>query len=678
MPESVSGIFRAAKRDGWAHRARSGRGGGVEYAIASLPTDIQAQIKQRAAASIVKAPIVAHTGEVRVQRGVVGVQQCLPGLNDAERLVADARKGVLLALKRIQAGAGCSQEAALTTLLTQAAAGEIEPLLLTQLRAAKTARGRKSGSDLPSHRTLMRWLALGKVNDLAPKKVQPDMALPDWAKTFLMHYRQPHKPTVVDAYARFAAEWSQSDADVERVVPSIHAVRRFLDKLPADLLARGRHTGAELKALLPYVRRDWSVLRPNDVWVGDGHGLKAQIAHPDHGKPFVPEVTLVLDGASRMVVGWSLALSENQIAVSDAIRYGVQLHGKCLIYYSDNGAGQVAKSLDDPTLGCLPRLNIHHETGIPGNPQGRGLIERAHKTILLRLAEQFPTFRGGKMDKETLRKTSRAIESALKRGETPPQLPTWNQLLDGLEQVIAWYNNEHQHSELPRNPATGKRYTPAAYYAAHIVAESIEQPDDEQLRDLFRPYVLRAVDRGWVRLWHNRYFADDLAQLNNGSQVRVGYDIHDANSVVIRDLEGRFICTAAWNGNTRAAFPIPFVERLAGDRAERMIQRGQEIIDKADAELARTYSGHQPTAIAAPSNSIWDVPALEGELVPDNVISLPTPATARRPIFSADYEKFDWLIANPDHVSAEDRTWLAWYRTTSEHQDIYGSVSAAG
>ncbi len=42
MPDTHSAVVRRAKRDGWEDRRCSGRGGGREYALASLPAETQA------------------------------------------------------------------------------------------------------------------------------------------------------------------------------------------------------------------------------------------------------------------------------------------------------------------------------------------------------------------------------------------------------------------------------------------------------------------------------------------------------------------------------------------------------------------------------------------------------------------------------------------------------------
>lgn len=75
----------------------------------------------------------------------------------------------------------------------------------------------------------------------------------------------------------------------------------------------------------------------------------------------------------------SLSLSENVIAVTDALRYGIATHGKPFLYYSDNSSGETNLTLDADVTGILRRLEIDHPTVIAGNPQGRGIIERLNR-----------------------------------------------------------------------------------------------------------------------------------------------------------------------------------------------------------------------------------------------------------------------------------------------------------
>lgn len=152
-------------------------------------------------------------------------------------------------------------------------------------------------------------------------------------------------------------------------------------------------------------------------------------------------------------------------AVADALRFAMMTNGIPAIYYSDNGGGQINKTMDADIVGILPRLGVHHETGIPGNPQGRGIIERVMKTLAHPIARAFPTYFGPNADSDTVRQTLTAVDSLAKRQTdvakigkdlTPKQksaigkLPTWGELFVVIEQAVHWYNTEHKHEVIRR------------------------------------------------------------------------------------------------------------------------------------------------------------------------------------------------------------------------------------
>ena len=141
--------------------------------------------------------------------------------------------------------------------------------------------------------------------------------------------------------------------------------RRALQKVDNVTLIKARHSGSARAARLPFKRRDTSMLRPLDVWLIDGHTFKAKVRHPDHGAPFAPELTIVMDAATRLICGWSVALAENVFAVGDALRHAIGQYGVPAIVYTDNGAGETARAMDCPVDGFMTRLGIEHRTGIP-------------------------------------------------------------------------------------------------------------------------------------------------------------------------------------------------------------------------------------------------------------------------------------------------------------------------
>lgn len=559
-----------------------------EYALSGLPEQIQTELCQSFSHSIVTNKPKALP---------VFRQVALETLTEKQRQIADARMALVAyvgELEQVQ-----SRIKAIKHLCDAAKCGEISAELMRLVDTANAKNGNNCGRVL-SPRTLNQWVidyhkcstAEERLRALAPGQRQAQkLEELTWLPDFLMAYRNTNGVNITEAYAMFKAQWHMHYADqplMLSMLPSLDRVRRGLAKLPRHIKEIGRKTGASLRALNTYVKRDWSVLKANDVWVGDGHSMKMKVQHPDHGRPFVPELTLVMDAPSRFIVGWSVSLAENALAVADAIRNGIENHGIPAIYYSDNGGGEKNWTLDGDITGILPRLGINHQTGIPGNPQGRGIIERVNQTLAIRIARQFETYHGRGADRDTVRQTSTAVislDKAIRQGRTEltdkqrwavGKLPTWQQFIDAVEAGIDWYNNEHTHREIGCTPAQKRRELLAD--TELLLITPIEA------RDLFRPSVMRVAQRGWVSVFNNQYFHQKLLDVD-GKSVQVALDIHNPSAVIIRDESGAFICEAILDGNKRDAFPMSFVEKARKDRHQRRAKLKQEQLDEINAEL---------------------------------------------------------------------------------------------
>lgn len=587
IPQSHKNVLEKAKRENWIAQKRKGKGGGTEYELASLPQEIQDEIRSKFAVAVVnKKPSLPAVKEVD-----------LSSLTTKQRQVADARMALVAAVSQLEQT--MPRIKAVTYFCESAKCGQLSADLMQLVETANAKNGNGSARVL-SVRTLNQWVidyhkaetAEERLKALAPSQRKAKKAEElAWLPEFLAVYRNTNGVNIAEAYDEFAARWKAAFYDQPlrlAQLPSLSTVRRGLEKLPKLIKEIGRKTGAEIRAMNTYVKRDWSVLKANDVWVGDGHSMKMKVAHPEHGRPFIPEVTLVMDAASRFIVGWSVSLAENCLAVADAIRHGVERHGIPAIYYSDNGGGEKNWMLDGDITGMLPRLGINHQTGIPGNPQGRGIIERVNKTLLLRIARQFDTYHGTGADRETVRKTSTGVislEKAIRQKRTEltdkqkwaqGKLPSWKQFIDAVEEGVRWYNEEHIHREIGTTPARKREQLLKGVDVLYVTPI--------EARDMFRPQVIRIPERGWVRLFNNYYHNNKLLAVD-GEEVAVSFDIHDAEKVVVRHKDGTFICEAIWNGNKRAAFPEAFLERARKERHQRRMKLKQEQIDEINAEL---------------------------------------------------------------------------------------------
>jgi len=225
--------------------------------------------------------------------------------------------------------------------------------------------------------------------------------VPAWAPLFLACYQRPQNPSLAEAHRDFARAWQ---AEQPSRAPSIDAVRRFLAKVARPDLETGRKTGNALLHLKPHMKRKTEKLLPGDVYTADGTTFDAEIAHPDSGRPFKPEVVAFLDVATRRCVGISVALAESAAATLDALRMACLFGGIPAMLYTDNGPGYTADVLTRPGTGMLSRLGIEITNSIPGRPQGKGLMERAVKTLCVPAAKQLATCTHADMDGDAAHK----------------------------------------------------------------------------------------------------------------------------------------------------------------------------------------------------------------------------------------------------------------------------------
>ena len=557
-PRAGKNVAAKLERLGVVGRQRVGRGGGTEYPVTCLPDDMRIEIAARQSGATYPA-----------------AQPTLPGITTApQQLVADARAGIVQQIELMQARSGYSLDKSCAVLLDMARTGQASPQLVAMLKHARDTRGKKSLHDdgLPSVRSLRRFVERRESGSLVPAVRERDMSVPAWAPFFLGCYQTPQKPSVSAAYCQFAVEYTLGP------VPSIHAVRRWLDKVGAVSLQTGRMGSRALKNLKGFVKRDFADLLPGDIYTADGHQFDAEVQHPVHGQAWRPEVTSVVDVATRRAVGFSVALAESGFAVLDALRAAVLGSGVPAILYVDNGSGYVNHMMTDAAVGLMGRLGIQMHHSIPYNSQARGVIERLHKTLWVTAAKRFGTYMGADMDAQARQSMFKITRADIARAGTltkNPLMPFWDFVAFCNAEIAAY--NDRPHRSLPRiaDPLTGQRrhQTPNEAWAAHVAAGWAQVTvNDDDATPLFRPRILRAVRRCWIKLFGNDYYSAALEE-HHGETLPVGYDIHDPSQVWVYDDAGRLICTAGLDENKRPYMPQSVVERARDQRADAREQR---------------------------------------------------------------------------------------------------------
>ncbi|WP_439861593.1 DNA-binding protein [Pseudomonas sp. MBLB4136] len=586
MPGTERAIQIRAHREGWEGQRRLGSKA-IEYAFAVLPKETQAALI--AASVSADAPAEApETAPSPVQRDAVPASR----LTENQRAVMMARLAFVREIERMSQVT--SQQRAILTLVGLAKSGELSPYLNDRVIRAND---RKSEDRTLSERTLKRWLADYRKHGetgLAPGRRQQDLAVPDWAKDFLRCFQRPTKPSVEASYAEFA-----SKCQGER--PSIHQVRRFLNKLSPEAREQGRRTPQELKALQPFKRRDTKSLRPCDVFTADGHKFDAEVLNPRTGKPYRPETTTVLDVATRKALGISIGEAESTIGVMDALRDAVQRGGMFAVFYVDNGSGFA----NDTVREVVDRLGGTMTHALPYNSQARGLIERAHQTIWVNAAKKLTSYIGADMDKHAGTRVHRISRQQLRETGSTRLIPTFAEFMAGIEYEIEVYNNQpHRGLAKIRDPQTGRmrHMSPNEAWEAAIADgwEPMLAPA-ELVADLMRPQVIRPTRRGEVTWAGQRYFLNALRDLH-GEEVSLAYDVRDASRVWVRTLAGELLGEALLDGNASDYMPKTMIEKAVEKREQGQLKRAVDKLETLTGKrVAMLAPASAPSATLAPA-----------------------------------------------------------------------------
>lgn len=650
MPGSDRAIQIRGK-DSWEWRKRAGTKA-VEYSLSSLPIETQKVLLTREVGSFEPTTdlLLVHSDSELIERDAKSSSR----LNNKQRNVMLARLSFIREIERV--GAVTTQKNAIDVLVKQAQDNALSPYLMERV---DLANDRKTGSRALSERTLKRWLsayrAQGEIG-LAPLRQKPSTDVPEWLATFLRCYQRPTKPSVAASYGEFLARYQGETP------PSIHAVQRFLKKLTPEALNAGRMSPQELKALQPFRRRSTKNLFPGDVYTADGHKFDAEVLNPLTGKPYRPEITTVLDVATRRVVGISVGEAESAIGVLDALRDAV---GKCMfaIFYVDNGSG-----FDNDTVReVVDRLGGTMTHSLPYNSQARGLSERGHQTIWVRAAKKLVSYIGADMDKHAGTKVHRIGRRELKKTGTTRLLPSFAEFMAGVEDEIASYNRTpHRGLEKVRDPETGslRHQSPDEAWDTACAEgwEPIAAPY-ELIESLMRPQIVRQTRRGEVSWLGNTYFLNDLRGLH-GQEIRLAYDVRDAGRVWTYTLDGELIGEAVLDGNSTDYMPMSMLELGRQKRAQGQVKRSMDKLE--------TLTGHRVEMIAptsAPSATLT-----HEQLISAQEYAAALEAEAPRFHIPGDdvsryrlWVKLDGRVKAGEELTADEARWLEKY---PEHPDF--------
>lgn len=370
---------------------------------------------------------------------------------DPWETAGEKARSVALAVEQLVRGLDANVGAerlawALRAELLAAAAGAHEYVVLAN--AAAHARWLRNGtvvSEPTIKRAILAYRKGGK-NALLPKHTGRVRQAYGWEERAVALYNLPGKPGFADVTSKLIQEGFEG---VEE-----HRVAYYLKALPATL---GKFSPARIGQHLhrltrqKFQRRSLDEVLVGEIYAGDGHTADCYVAHPNTGKPYRPELTVFIDIKSSYIVGWWLSESESTVSTMFALSHAMRTFDHVPAWvYVDRGPGYRARLLSDESTGFYARMDIGVIGALPGNPHGKGWIERFFRTVRDKHDKFFASgqvYCGDDMAPETNRRLSADLSMGRR---TLPSLQSY------VESFTAWL--DHYHSQ-PQDKLHGR--TPA-------------------------------------------------------------------------------------------------------------------------------------------------------------------------------------------------------------------------
>lgn len=622
LPNSVQGIIYQAKKNGWATQKRVGKGGGVEFAVKSMPEEVQAEIVVKLGKSAVKnlpvlakpqAPVDAQLLWATYEQGTAKQQQ-----------KAQMKLGIMFAVAELVSGGVKILDALALVCHKHNQDGE-KPVTVS---AIKSWWYQVKDAD----RSL--WLPLLMDSYGAHSESREAAFTPEAWAFFRADYFRNERPQFGSCYERLKRAASANGW----VIPSPSSVKRkILREIPKTHQTYLRDGTYALSRMYPSLIRTVAGIEAMEWVNGDGYKHNVWVRW-HNGHIIRPKTWLWQDVRTRKILAYRCDESENtnmiRLALLDVVnKYGIPKH-----LTIDNTKAAANKKMtggvknryrfkvrEDEVQGIIPALGIqlHWTTVRYGRGRGQAKpIERAFSHGGL----------GELVDKHPLLAGYHAGDNALDKPDNYQGNKAgvdYESFILALEEGIQMFNERQDRAT---EICQGKLSFNQAFERDYAVAEK-RWATPEQLRYLLTlheevtlkengTFTLKAG--GEVQGLRNRYEAYELIGTNH-KKVVVRYDpnnLHDA--VWVYSLDGTYLaeahCTVdAAFGDTIAAQDHSRKEREFVRHTQKAAKAAQDMaIQEAAAymppvEFEETEASEQMWAVIKDGTSLRKV-----EIAPDD------------------------------------------------------------
>lgn len=412
----------------------------------------------------------------------------------------------------------------------------------------------------------------------------------------------------------------------------------------------------------PYIERDISKIEVGDIIIADGHVLNFQVINPFTGKPTRATLVGFLDWKSTALVGYEIMMTESTQCIASALRNSILNLGIIpKVVYQDNGRAFKSRFFQNNDFdenifnGVYANLNIHSVFAKPYNARAK-VIERFFLEFQEELEKGMPSYVGTSIEnKPAWLKRGEKLHQEWHKKLTNNYVPTVQEAIKYINKWIEFHNSQ---------PCPNDRSKSIQEMLENVQKQHI---DINVLNDLMMKTECRTINKHGITFLNIHYRSECILGLRD--KVNIRYSLFDLSKIHVYSTKGEFLCVAH---RVQKVHPMARVLGTVKDMEEykQQYKKQQQIKNRLVKKLKATYPKEEIKLLE-----------IEPEITEEIIEEQPKPKRERKltpreqqmnkPIFSSNYEKYEWLMAN-GCTNSDDRNWLTKYIRSDEYLNLYG------
>ena len=462
-----------------------------------------------------------------------------------------------------------------------------------------------------------------------------------------------------------------------------------------------------------FIRRDWSSLRPSQIWIGDQHICDFWVvdnSNPDKPHYYRPTLYVWEDGATRCIAGLAVDEDYSSETVLESLKMGIRRFGFFGCTYNDNGTSECSKAvtqiIDDLILLSEGRSQMKDlsemyrtESGhyVVEDPDGKPVsisdsrdvwrrdhrriyanvrnakakpIERLFNTIETKMAQR--GIPGHVVSLNAPADVNEKEQSVLDMQKAKGQILTLEQFMFELIRGIDEYEHTY-HASLKMSPLECMQKHIANGWVAR-------RPDDKDLEFIFLSRTRAKIRNGRVRINGIEYIGEELPKAVRGF-ADFGLTLHEGEEADLRfdrtDPSKAYAVFPSSPVRIRMLRPVESIPMLNDELLasaigwkRRQMKAVREIFKSLEIPLAQGMSPQFSIEIEAAESRMKEIPEIKGERVAVKAIA-PPEKKPRKDFFASDYEHYKWCLEeliDGKGLKAADKAFMDEYEKRESYE----------